>query len=196
MSYESAPATLMLATHCVVCGRSLLDAKSVEVGMGPDCREKYGYDEPVSEEARREANKRVYLLALYRAHPRTASSREAVEHMERIRELGLSKLAAVLDERLSSVVIEVASPTGLYLYAPFDPLFSAVLRSRVPNRRWVASVKAWLVPSDKTGKAGTLEALEERFSGAIGRGPKGLFVIGMKAKHMKHEDMQSSFTFP
>jgi hypothetical protein len=43
MSYESAPATQMLATHCAVCARPLLDAKSVELGIGPDCRRKHGF---------------------------------------------------------------------------------------------------------------------------------------------------------
>lgn len=35
-TYENAPATKMLATNCVVCGRALVDAVSVEMGIGPD----------------------------------------------------------------------------------------------------------------------------------------------------------------
>lgn len=42
-TYENAPATRILATHCACCGRALLDAVSVEAGIGPDCRAKYGY---------------------------------------------------------------------------------------------------------------------------------------------------------
>lgn len=38
MSYESAPATILLATRCCICGRPLLDAESVECGIGPTCR--------------------------------------------------------------------------------------------------------------------------------------------------------------
>ena len=38
MSYENAPATLLLATHCCLCGRPLVDAESVECGIGPHCR--------------------------------------------------------------------------------------------------------------------------------------------------------------
>jgi len=37
----------MLATHCAVCSRPLVDAASVEAGMGPDCRDRHGYDDPV-----------------------------------------------------------------------------------------------------------------------------------------------------
>ena len=44
MSYENAPATQLLATHCCCCARPLVDAKSVELGVGPDCRKKHGYE--------------------------------------------------------------------------------------------------------------------------------------------------------
>lgn len=44
MSYEFAPATTLLATHCAVCRRPLLDSMSVEIGMGPVCRERHGYN--------------------------------------------------------------------------------------------------------------------------------------------------------
>jgi hypothetical protein len=47
MSYENAPATEMLATHCAICSRPLLDAVSVEIGIGPVCRQRHGYDESV-----------------------------------------------------------------------------------------------------------------------------------------------------
>ena len=40
MTYEDAPATKMLRVGCACCGRALLDAESVESGMGPVCREK------------------------------------------------------------------------------------------------------------------------------------------------------------
>jgi len=43
MSYESAPATILIATHCAICARPLVDADSVERGVGPDCADKYGY---------------------------------------------------------------------------------------------------------------------------------------------------------
>ena len=42
MTYEAAPATTLLASHCAVCARPLLDAESVEAGIGPDCR-KHGF---------------------------------------------------------------------------------------------------------------------------------------------------------
>jgi hypothetical protein len=45
MSHENAPATKLLATNCACCGRALVDAVSVETGVGPDCREMHGYAE-------------------------------------------------------------------------------------------------------------------------------------------------------
>lgn len=44
MSYESAPATKMLATHCACCARPLVDAVSVEAGVGPECRRRHGFE--------------------------------------------------------------------------------------------------------------------------------------------------------
>ena len=43
--YESAPATSLVATNCACCGHPLLDAVSVEAGVGPECRKRYGYGE-------------------------------------------------------------------------------------------------------------------------------------------------------
>ena len=35
--YTNAPATKLLATNCLACGRPLVDALSVERGVGPEC---------------------------------------------------------------------------------------------------------------------------------------------------------------
>jgi hypothetical protein len=43
--YENAPATKMIAVNCACCARPLLDARSVETGMGPICRRKHGFNE-------------------------------------------------------------------------------------------------------------------------------------------------------
>ena len=42
--YENNKNTKRLATDCCVCGRALRDSKSVETGIGPICRKKYGFD--------------------------------------------------------------------------------------------------------------------------------------------------------
>jgi hypothetical protein len=45
MHYTQTAACQLLATHCACCGLPLLDAKSVEFGIGPNCRKHYGFDE-------------------------------------------------------------------------------------------------------------------------------------------------------
>jgi hypothetical protein len=60
-SYTDAPAVALLATHCALCGRPLLDAPSVECGMGPVCRSKALQDAP--EAHRAEVNALVARIA-------------------------------------------------------------------------------------------------------------------------------------
>ena len=84
MTYESAPATAMVATHCAACRRPLVDAVSVEMGIGPVCRERYGMGDASDEGARFEANALVYKLACGRGDAGAIA---------RLRELGFAKLA-------------------------------------------------------------------------------------------------------
>jgi hypothetical protein len=43
-SYINAAATKFIATHCACCGKPLVDADSVQAGVGPDCRAMHGRD--------------------------------------------------------------------------------------------------------------------------------------------------------
>jgi hypothetical protein len=54
-NYETAPSTLLLASHCARCGRKLADADSVETGIGPICAEKWGVAQGPSTPAEWEA---------------------------------------------------------------------------------------------------------------------------------------------
>ena len=52
-----------LATNCCACGMLLSDSKSVEIGMGPTCREKYGLKAAFagfSESKRKRVNKLIH----------------------------------------------------------------------------------------------------------------------------------------
>jgi exodeoxyribonuclease-5 len=95
MSYESAPATELVATHCAVCARPLVDAQSVEIGIGPDCRAKYGYDVPVEPELRREANQIVREIATSALD--AAALRAALGHLHA---LGFDRLADRIEKRV------------------------------------------------------------------------------------------------
>lgn len=169
MSYEDAPATRMLATHCAVCRRPLVDAKSVEIGMGPDCRKKYGYDLAVSPEARASANKIVYELALH-----ADATDELPAKIAELKSLGFEKLAMVVAERMAAV--KVLHEDGRYLtFTPYNVNFVDRIRT-VRGRRWNKESKAWSVPD--TEKAALWSVLKSCFDGRYGLADKGLFEIG------------------
>ena len=79
MSYENAAATKLLATNCVICGRALVDATSVELGVGPECRKHVDGD--IADDTRKTANEQVFkagtkrLLSTHGAGYRAVSSR-------------------------------------------------------------------------------------------------------------------------
>lgn len=103
-TYENAPATKLLATNCACCGRALVDAKSVECGIGPDCREKYGVDVDVTEAAREEANQIVFQLA-----KKGMTRAEARPLFDRLNALGFVVLAARVALRFKAVVTPALS---------------------------------------------------------------------------------------
>lgn len=125
-SYESLASTRMLATHCAVCHRDLRDAVSVETGMGPECREKYGCHLDVAPEARAEANELIYLIADKRKGPSVEQA------ASRLRELGLTVLAEKLLRGMVKIRLERHGDT-LRLFTPYDPTDVERLK-RIPGR--------------------------------------------------------------
>jgi hypothetical protein len=99
MSHENAPATKLLATACACCGRDLVDAVSVETGIGPECRKKYAIDTDVSEAARQEANALVYSVA-----QKGIGIRKAQAAFERLAELGFVVLAERIAKRFRATL--------------------------------------------------------------------------------------------
>ena len=168
--YENAPATILLATRCAACARPLVDATSVEIGMGPDCRKQYAWFADTSEEGH-EANQIVYKVAL------AASSGNAPDaaDINRLVALGFDKLAARLVERTCKVRIAVSGDT-LVVTTPYrdDPGYLAAWQA-VPGRKWVKANKANHVPV--TSKAALWDLLLKWFPGDLASGPKGTFTI-------------------
>ena len=78
--YENAPATQMLSTHCVCCGRALLDSISVSMGIGPECRGHF--DGGITEEVREQANKLVRDAACSAGIGRVGEVLEAADKVE------------------------------------------------------------------------------------------------------------------
>lgn len=160
MSYENAPATVLIATHCICCGRPLVDAASVERGVGPECARKYGYDdaqgEPDWDAVRRvldgapgislvydeaDPHKAANVLVHYVAACPVDSSMPAVAAIDA---LGFKTLARTLAERMGAIVVDVEGDM-LVIKAPFSEAFNVAMR-RVPGARWNRERKARMVP--------------------------------------------------
>lgn len=171
MSYEAAPATRMLATHCAACARPLVDAKSVETGMGPDCRKRHGFNLAVSEDARAEANKLVHDIAVRQTGAGIAES------CARLRTLGFEALATRIEERAVRVRIEVEGSL-LLVTTPYSEEAVNGIRS-VPGRRWDGLRKVNTVPA--TSRADLWNYLIRYFNGEAAIGPRGPFTVGARA---------------
>lgn len=171
MSYETAPATALVATHCCVCSRPLVDAKSVEMGIGPVCRKKYGFDMPVTDDVRKAANVLVYQIA---AAPQGL---ECLAKISEIRTLGFLVLADKLESRVAKVRVVVVEGR-VRLVTPYDADFVAEIRS-IAGRKWHKQEKVWSFPL--CARSELWSALRLHFSGATAVGPKGPFVIQQAA---------------
>ena len=171
--YEDAKATHLLATHCACCSRPLLDARSVETGMGPICRKRYGFDDSIPEEARKEANKLIYTIARH----------QKGEHVEgalaRLKDLGFTKLVDRINKRLRKrPSVEINCNDG-----------RLILKARIPAESWHNWLNALRqVPGRKyEGEGGNSFPIErkrevyqllcEYLPGKTGVGPKGEFTI-------------------
>lgn len=191
MSYEDAPATVLLATHCACCGRPLRDAISVERGVGPDCAEKFGYGEAQgtarwnlathmltsaglqlpegwAKDAHAVVNKLVHLAACQQRKAPLALAGA-------IDALGYAKLAAKLVERIKEEATIVVERVGdeLVVKTPYCPEFNrevVYIRGqrfdRATMRRVVpASARVELWAALKKGfEPGTLVSCGEKVS--------------------------------
>jgi hypothetical protein len=170
MSYLNAPQTELIATSCCVCARALCDSVSVELGIGPVCRSKFGFDMDADEATRAAANALVHRIAV------NQSGEQALDDCRELRTLGFEKLADRITERLAGRAgIIIAEVDGGYLVTtPYNEEATPAWRC-VPGRRWNRDEKANFVP---VGARGDLWALlRTYFAGSVALGPKGGFVI-------------------
>jgi len=186
MSYENAPATKMVATHCACCGRPLVDAASVETGIGPECRKKHGFDIPCTDEARVEANKLVYLIAAKQDGP------EVAEHCKALFALGFAQLVLAVLKRVATIRISITDdthPHGAGRFAvvtPYSEQSVTTLRT-IPGRRFYNPKKAGK-PGEphntfpREAQAALWQAFQILYPGATAVGPKGPFVVAFQKK--------------
>jgi exodeoxyribonuclease-5 len=96
VSYIEVAAGNLVATTCAVCARPLVDAESVELGIGPDCRTVYGLTTTAVEpEARTEANTIVKNIARGQY-----AQEELAERLKRLADLGFIVLSERIAHRL------------------------------------------------------------------------------------------------
>jgi len=175
MSYENAPATIMLATHCCCCGRPLVDAISVEMGIGPDCRQ--GRTDGISKEQQEICNKLTHAAALAAQEGQVEKVRAIAAE---IAALGLTELADKVQhrfvnaERLAKINI-IQTGDRLTVTTPWKRSSDFVAAWRtIPGRRYGGAGKN-IIPLSSKGELWNL--LQKFFPGQFGKGPKGLFRV-------------------
>lgn len=180
MSYENAPATYMLATHCAFCGRPLVDAQSVETGVGPICRSRWMVADRVSAEARKEGNKLIYLIA------KSQKGEQVDWALDRMTDLGFveavkrikRRLGKLAKKRASELVVITIENGRLSLKADGlpDSSFRAFLARvrEIPGRMFADGKNTFPVAQ----KRAVWELLCGFFKGRAALGPKGPFIIG------------------
>jgi hypothetical protein len=169
MSYESAPATQLVATHCAACGRPLVDAASLAAHLGPDCREKYGVGE-IDPATREEANVHIFRIALLQ------EGTEVAERLTALRALGFSALADRITKRLAPRYTAVITQEGesFAVKAGYDLAMRADL-GLVRGRRWDKARKLNTFPN--ASKRDVFLALRKAAPGATCLGPRGEFTL-------------------
>ena len=170
--YEAAPATELVATRCAACGRALVDAQSLAAGMGPDCRDKYGGIEVLTEEQRREANAAIYRLAL----PNHGGS-DAPELLTRLQALGFEQLVERIAGRLVKVRTSwIADRRLLLVQTPKNAAFARV----APTLGFVTEA-GLTVASFAKNLHSVHEAIAEHFAGQLIESPRGFGIVPAKA---------------
>jgi hypothetical protein len=189
--YLAAPALELVATACCLCGRALLDAASVERGVGPTCAKRAGVGDAAHpaewervrallgalglsprgyDDARAEANRITHRIGAAPSAP------EVPQLLEVIEALGYHRLAAAIAEHVVPVTITVANDNDTLVVTTSrldDTLFEQyVLALRaVPGRHWDTERKANIVPV--RSKRALWEALKKCL-------PKGAVVVGAR----------------
>jgi hypothetical protein len=183
MSYQESTQCKLLATHCVCCGAPLVDAVSVEMGIGPDCR-KGAFPPDISDVDREVANGLVYSAAI---SADKGKIEEVLETASKLRDLGWPELSDKVAKRFvegvrraerdPDITIEVVN--GVFVVkTPFrrgaKEAFIRAWRG-IPGRRFDRGRGANMIPTAQ--KEALWGLLIEFFPGKWGKGPKGIFRV-------------------
>lgn len=184
MGYEDATATKIMATHCCACGKPLVDSVSVQTGMGPICRKKYGFDVEVPPRVRALANKIVYRLACDVSH--NTVTMESMEASSNLRALGFPKIANIFEARMVRIAIHVDGFDGqesYYLRAPYDETGAFNHSAWAPGRKptkcagfhtpTAKKTFHWTYPKNEESRKRIFDALVKHYNGHLAFAPDG-----------------------
>ncbi len=181
MSYENAPATIMLATNCAICGKPLADSVSVTIGLGPDCRE--GNNEGITEATREACNRWTYLAAIAAQSGNIGAVNAAADEIEK---LGLISLAHKIRNRFFNAeknvdITVVTDGDVMIIKTPYKRSADFVADWRnIPGRRYNRAMNANIVPLEQKPLVWAL--LRKYFDGKFLKSDKGIFRI-VSIKH-------------
>jgi hypothetical protein len=186
-----------------MCRRALRDAKSVTLGIGPDCRKKSGYNDDVSgmsEEERTTTNGLIHKAGIASD---TGDVATIVACADAVEKLGLSKIADIIRKRYVKIRLERASDVQVFgwdrargeyevegktrnvikVFTPWGSRFNDVrkrmgLRLRPVSKTVVDGVKVpFYWEADVTQGAAVLKCLAGAHAGEMALGDKGVFQI-------------------
>lgn len=175
MTYENSIQCRLLATHCCVCGKALVDSVSVQLGIGPDCRNHV--NQGISPDTQKACNALTHEAAIAAQEGNIIRVRRAAEM---IRSLGLNILAdKILErfknaERLAKIKI-VECEGGIIVKTPHKRAGDFVTAWRmIPGRRYRGAGKNF-VPTES--KKIVWDLIKRFFPGEYGVGPQGAFKV-------------------
>lgn len=172
MSYENDPSTRALATRCLICGRALRDAVSVEAGIGPECRANIGYAAESGRD-RSAANKAIHRAAV-------AAERGDWEELNQLCSSliaeGFPRVAEIVQRRFPEQFVAV-----LITLSHNDSLLRVQTRFHSPANRdfyqsgatWNRDDKCRYIANTPEAKSLLWEVLKKHFPGDSGIGPDG-----------------------
>lgn len=135
-TYENAPATKLLATNCACCGRALVDAVSVETGVGPDCREMHGYAEAQGDADWARADR--FLDGAVMLDETQQTPREAVNILVH----RVARSAKTIDKNFAAAIFNAIDALGFSVLAErIAKRFHATLEARLTEEQ-VATLRA------------------------------------------------------
>ena len=182
VSFISSASSVTAASKCAACGRQLTDEVSIAVGLGPECREKHGYNRDLGSCDSPRGDEAAGIIHEI-ACDSSATRRNLEQHCRRLESLGFLDLSRRIRRRFrmdqwraAPTPFPVKSPAALAVVATSPQLAPAptITTPRAPNingtdaeHKIAGAVKKYHFKSAKWS-AGTFErafSCEDDFTG-------------------------------